>query len=515
MHKLNILFQLLVASYLIHASNASSPEALLQGFDKLSVEEKKNSSKFLVNTIMYVPVPEDFSTESSGEEEDGEFKDLFDFDENNRKSFPFITKNIGKVLEDRDVSSIEPYPESKHVVPFLTKLQEKGFENKDIYYLDNSIEIVIGLNRPKSLSDSLNNLLIDELSSEKGNVLNNHYEKFGFFWHYIWRNKENVEVDYEDVKSFYRQLKKKNAQKAKKFREENENNVLVPYQQLRERVKNHEYTKNFVNSLRQVSLGFNIYFSFVDSDTINFNGIYSTYLEFISESEAPPTVLTTGYEFEGSVADGNYPFKIGSQIDRIIRITIAKYIPLGVYYPEPNLCILLPSDAPTLPETFLDDRMTPEGSCEAAALLRKIKIRPGFSCFFINSKPIITTIPPRAKKCKNFGTSILFTDQFKQGGVPKDSDKKSLKSISQSHYNEHVMYTNLYINRAFHIHGTFSKLSSLLSKMFNRSFSSMNRKSKEDFLRRLLNNEVLISTLDLAFKEVKKETQTYFKNLNP
>jgi hypothetical protein len=51
----------------------------------------------------------------------------------------------------------------------------------------------------------------------------------------------------------------------------------VPYQNLRESLKNHENTKELIKKAQKSNLY--VYISFIDSDTINFNGIYSSYLE--------------------------------------------------------------------------------------------------------------------------------------------------------------------------------------------------------------------------------------------
>lgn len=97
--------------------------------------------------------------------------------------------------------------------------------------------------------------------------------------------------------------------------------------------------------------------------------------------------MSTGYEF--SKLD---IFHAVSHIDRMIRVTIAKHIPLGVYFPEPNFCVLLPTDHTTLPESFIDKSIR-NGKSESAALLRKVKERTNFTCIFSDLNPIITKTP--------------------------------------------------------------------------------------------------------------------------
>lgn len=50
--------------------------------------------------------------------------------------------------------------------------------------------------------------------------------------------------------------------------------------------------------------------------------------------------MSTGYEF--AKVEASYPLHVGSKLERIIRIETAKFLPKGVYYPEPNFCVLLP-----------------------------------------------------------------------------------------------------------------------------------------------------------------------------
>lgn len=190
-----------------------------------------------------------------------------------------------------------------------------------------------------------------------------------------------------------------------------------------------------------------IYFSFVDSDTVNFNGIYSAYLRIYDVNELPPTVMSTGYEFREEK-----PFEIASQIDRKIRVATAKHLPKGVYYPEPNFCVFLPNEDETLPESFIDNEVgNPKGSCESAALLREVVKRPNSIFIFSEDKPLIAEIPVRTKYNKL--KKIVFSDTFYDNGMPLENDLGFLTLTNQSHYNVHNWCNNLYINRAFERYG--------------------------------------------------------------
>jgi len=157
------------------------------------------------------------------------------------------------------------------------------------------------------------------------------------------------------VRLFYKKLKKFNPAIADKFRNTSERNVNVPYRQLREYAKNHVNTKELIMNAHQDENV--LYMSFIDGDTISFNGIYSAYLRiydsYLRKQNIPPTVISTGYEYSEERKDCDYPFVIASQIDRLVRVETAKYIPLRVYYPEPNLCVIIPNGHDTIKESFV------------------------------------------------------------------------------------------------------------------------------------------------------------------
>jgi hypothetical protein len=76
----------------------------------------------------------------------------------------------------------------------------------------------------------------------------------------------------------------------------------------------------------------------------------SAYLQITGNSL--PTVMSTGYEFSGDKTD--HPFQVASQVDRMVRVITVRHIQLGAYYPEPNICVLIPEEYDTLPESFID-----------------------------------------------------------------------------------------------------------------------------------------------------------------
>lgn len=423
--------------------------------------------RFVINTIAYVPSDDELSDSDSDCGIDSTYgkqhgsavaKYIKTGTAPYRVKFDDFNDTVSFITGD-DYPQVEG-AESLIVEPFLTKLEESGFEEEDQGQLGN-LSVSISLNRPLSLSEKKNKALYKEFESDSSGSKITH-EKIGFFWNYEWRNSYGSHVSYEKVRDFYKRLKKKNPDKAEEFREENEKisklkevdgdraerqeGALIPYQILREYGKSHENTKSLVKDFREEDGTAIIYFSFVDCDTVNFNGIYSAYLR-IYDAILPPTVMSTGYEFREEKS-----FEIASQIDRKIRVATAKHMPKGVYYPEPNFCVLLPDKDETLPESFIDNEVgNPKGSCESAALLRQVVKRPNSIFIFSEDKPLITAIPVRTKYNKL--KKIIFSETFDNDGIPLKSDLGFLTLINQSHYNVHNWCNNLYINRAFERYG--------------------------------------------------------------
>ncbi|XP_067293039.1 uncharacterized protein [Pseudorasbora parva] len=164
-----------------------------------------------------------------------------------------------------------------------------------------------------------------------------------------------------------------------------------PFQNIREHLKNSASTQKLVEELRGNDQSCLVYFSFVDSDTIRFNSIYSEYLQIVREelrkNSIPPTVMSTGYEFH-SGSDHH----IASHLDRMVRVAVAEVHPLFVYYPEPNFCVLVRDTLNTIEESFIK-RGT--NNMESAVLISRVKRRANFKAVFSDRNPIIIDIPAR------------------------------------------------------------------------------------------------------------------------
>jgi hypothetical protein len=482
--------------------------------EKLDIDDQ-NHIKFALNVPMYVPL-ENMDELSSDLTDDETFsEDLFDFDSDDKSALPFRTfdieekvriskskktpgqeirkqvfkhrtgllksKNAGDRDEEFDQNqSSADYSKSHELLKLLT---ETGFDadHEDI----SSLGVAIGLNRPLSLSTRRNDCLKKELHKTKESEINHRIS--AFFWDMPWTDEDGNIVEYKDVKKFYKQLKRKDPEKAKKFLEINEqgdSKPSVPYQQIREYVKDHPNTQELVQALRKD--GDSVYFSSIDSDTKDFNGIYSAYLRIIAQSKNLPTVMSTGYEFAEEY-DG-FPLSVASKLERIIRIITAKTLSAGVYYPEPNICVLIPDGHDTLPYSFVDKKIT-SSTLESPVLLRQVIQQPDPTLIFSRENPLITS-GDRAQR-----SAPQFSDVFQNGGTPSQDDLAKLAQIIQSTANSRDWALATYYNRPFSIHGSTGLFNGYISDLFKGE----NVQEALTELRKMVHPQ---STVDLLHKAV-------------
>ncbi len=409
---------------------------------------------FVINTPMYVPVDEQSLAESSDEELDGEYS-LDDF-----KVLPYYIKSSdnaerGKLLKHNLHKSQFSYSAAPSFYrdPFLEKLKFEGWEAE---FTGNAFA-VIGLNRPRSLSSARNQALYNEFN--RITTSNFPHEAMGFFWDRIWYKKENLnekKVTYAEARKFYKQLKKVDRKSAEAFRKQNEGNGHIPYQDIRDRLRESEEAVKIIRKIREKSPNTHVYFSLTDSDTKHFNGIYTEYENFVRNQSTPPHVMSTGYEFSDDVQDYNdltddlaqnlANLSLASKIDRAVRIETAKLKPTGVYYPEPNTCILIPKTPMVydkLPYTFLDYSVGNKGDEESAMALRRVVASGNTRFAFIDGRPLITALPFRSYKRVVSGGQFKFSAELSNAKGYTEADLKNLAEITQSHFYYNLWARNL------------------------------------------------------------------------
>ncbi|XP_056599902.1 uncharacterized protein LOC130418007 isoform X2 [Triplophysa dalaica] len=188
----------------------------------------------------------------------------------------------------------------------------------------------------------------------------------------------------------------------------------IPFRKIRETIKEHEHTREFVKQFRTESPECKIYFCFFDADAVDFNHVLSSYIDVIHEHKYP-TVMSTGYVFPKDSEN-----RVNSERDRQVRIKTAEHFPLGTYYPEANFCVLLPDEEDTLPEKF-DYPRDFNQDMESPILITQVKTREGFKAVFADKNPVVTSPPKQCKFHTNSRTwamsasahrDLEFTDEY-------------------------------------------------------------------------------------------------------
>lgn len=487
----------------------------------------KTDTYFVINTICHAR-KRSFSDDSSEEDIDDDNMWMLKKIKIETNFFPYIkkAKNHSKQhWKDIKCESIIPNctnnnTKSRLLDGFFKKLTEKGFEEKDkLSY----IRVCVAYNRMKSVSNRKNRSLILELESKVDTDIE--YMMFGFFWISNWYDRETGKIiDYDKVKHFYKQLKKYSKPLAKKFLEQEEddferNPENIPYQHLREYAKDHSNTKKCVQELRGKNSNANIYLSLIDFDVVDFNHIFSAYLRIFQNCCEIPTVMSTGYEYPLDPGY-NHAHKLQSQMDRMIRVVTASCIPLGTYYPEPNMCILIPENCLTIPESFINSSRG--NKLESPILLTDMQVkRPLARYIFSDDRPLITSIPDRAKVFKapraQNASKINFSPEFISGrfSPSKQDILKKFQQVSQSNFKLHNWYTNLLTNNYFHkyfnenaknVHKNFIKFT---AKMFNAESEETMISAKNE-LKSFITDSNIIDEIHGAIDE-RKKIDKYFK----
>ncbi|CAF0848599.1 unnamed protein product [Brachionus calyciflorus] len=457
---------------------------------KRSSDTNQNCS-FIVNTIISANLDKESESESSDDDLDSESFD-FDFEAKNVEQYPFRADDSGDIIIPLNLNISQNQNESKIILPFLNKLESTGLEIDSRENISDLISCFIFLNRPLSLSSRKNNILIKEFSANT-QLSGIKHKVIAGFWSIIWKDKYDNIVDYSRVRKFYKKYKKVNAEEAKRFRELNEElnqNIQVPYQVLREFAKNDNFTSDFIREAKKKSQ--HVYLSFVDGDTLSFNGIYSSYLRLYNNFNTKPTVMSTGYEYSSKL-QSDRPFIEASKLDRTIRIGIAEIFPEGVYYPEPN---------------FYSKRGK---KLESAVILGNLlKNRGDKLWIFANANPVLIEIPQRVRFIKNHKTiKIEFSSEFQNGELPTREDFIRFNQISQSSTDVLTIAKNLYINRAFDLDKP-NHFNSVLTRLLDPYEHPSSRQ-----LRMFLNNEDIFNKIEQIITKVraiKSNYQTRYTN---
>lgn len=247
-------------------------------------------------------------------------------------------------------------------------IMEQSFEEKTDQSSKESsrrIAVVIGYNRSVSLDEKINTKFKDYLKKiPKFSEIS--VNIFGFQWEPDWGGKKTInfgKFKLTEKEKAYKLIKIVNPNAAKKLLTEIEQSVnfkkQIPYQRIRELIKNHYFSERIVNQIRENNHLRPIYLSLLDDDIKKLRtekiGLFSQYEILIenfqnNNNNQLPHVLTTGYCADDSQSDS---VKIVIKYDMIKRKIMASILPLGPYYPEPNVIFLLQFNASLKDYSFI------------------------------------------------------------------------------------------------------------------------------------------------------------------
>nr|MBP7074707.1 hypothetical protein [Rhabdochlamydiaceae bacterium] len=369
--------------------------------------------------------------------------------------------------------------------PSLIPLFEKEVSQISSVLAEVRIGISVGFNKMRSLSQRRNGSLLRSLNEQTETSIP--IGKIGFLWDGIWQKSTDGgktwgSTGYDNVRSFYKQLKKFDPSFAEEFRKATEKHRahMVPYREIRDAIKNHEETKKLANLLRSINKMRDIYILFLDSDILSFRyrkdapGALSIFDENYLSS--PFEIASTGYTIR---EPDNLVLEIGILADLAVRNATAKHVKRGVYFPEPCTAVKIPKDSDTVPENFSDtqdkDYASPQ---EMPRLIDKVlkmrKLDPQKSMVFDSRGAIVTTLPNRMQR--DFQCHSTQRNGIILWGL---ADFKTMRGINQTHYSAydwaHRMLEALLYHKELRMGNFMLKdakviqdvLISLLSRLFN------------------------------------------------
>ncbi|MBS0621048.1 MAG: hypothetical protein JSS61_06285 [Verrucomicrobia bacterium] len=352
------------------------------------------------------------------------------------------------------------------------------FEREEHFsHLSGRIGIHVGYNKMRSLSRRRNRALFASLNEPIKSKIP--IRKTAFFWDGVWQkravaNGPWITCSYDEVRTFYSQLKRKNRHKAKAFRVEMEKgrSHMVPYREIRDVIKNHEATRSLTRLFQQRQA----YLVFLDSDLRSFHryvgapGAFSVFDEnFLSRNF---TICTTGYTIR---EPNNLGLEIGVLADMSVRQATANHIARGPYYPEPCTAVAILPGQETVLENFSDPRAPnysfPQEMPRLISAIIKIRQLDPEKAMCMDSRgSIVTTTPHRMQRqfsCRSSSKNGIILWEL--------SDFRTMRGINQTHYNSRDWACNLL--RALQLQQVAFNVSSqavlrnvaisLLSRLFN------------------------------------------------
>ena len=354
------------------------------------------------------------------------------------------TVRRGKVREAEYASSVNEKASGQHAEvnklnQIATLFTDESFAEKNEesrIEAEKRLSLSIGLNKMASLSETRNRALTNMLQAPIQSIMP--VKRFAMMWDGAWQEKINdkwMDASYQRVRDFYRQLKRIDKKLAKQFRSqvEQKRGHMVPYREIREKIKNHTNTKTLVKEAREKNPRAPVYLGFFDPDTKKLRaGQVGSFSVFDQEVKKNPelVIASVGYMIEDPT---NPLLELGVLFDLSVRDMTARYIKNGVYYPEPCTIVRVPEDSDTVPEHFVKKgarhyRSPKEMPILIKSVLEERKLNAQRVMAFNMDGAIVTAKPARMQReftaMKNMNNKIILW---------RLEDFSTMRSISQTH----------------------------------------------------------------------------------
>jgi hypothetical protein len=333
----------------------------------------------------------------------------------------------------------------------LLKLEGCGTTNQlSPPLMKQQVATVIGINQIHSIDKTINGEFqqyIHNIPAIQGIV----HRVFGFLWKPVWINQTD-EPDIYPLSKAFLLLKALSSTQAEKVRTAYEMPAglspaiasQIPFQKLRETIKNSAATSEFVEYAKQHAPGAPIYYTVMDADFQALRvktGIFSRLSDQVA-AHNNPSIVCLGYQ----VKQDELPLiRLGVKIDMAVRGAMASVFPYSAYFPEPCTAFIIkrppnPSFLHNL--TFIGRGRTLETRRFVESGLEKKYFDD--NVVYAPDGGVTTTTPKRMITLKNQRFKTLTAAQIKQRQC-----LEALRGISQTHATPKQWADNLYNGLTF------------------------------------------------------------------
>lgn len=328
----------------------------------------------------------------------------------------------------------------------LLKLEGCGTTNQSSPQLmKQQVAVVVGINKYHSIDVSIDREFkryIRNIPPITGIV----HRIIGFLWKPVWIAQTNEPHIYPAEKAFLllKAISAEMAEKVRQLREfpqglSSELASQIPFQKIRETIKNSIETKAFIQHVHTHAPQAPIYFTIMDSDFLALRvqtGIFSRMTDHILKQHTP-SIVCLGYQMK---SDELPLIRLGVRLDMAVRQAMASVFPYSAYFCEPctSFIVKRPGELPFLDQlSFKGKGRTLEARRFTQSGLKK-KLFDN-NVVYAADGGVTTSTPNRMFTLKNKRFSTLSKTQIKQKQC-----LKALRDISQTHATPKQWADNLY-----------------------------------------------------------------------